>query len=1057
MFKSLLDFLNVRPEERLQVMLMLGAGFFMGIFFATYSVVAESLFLNTLGNELNKAFLVSGLLGIVVTLFFSFMQNRIKFSNLSTSSILLVVAITAFFYIGYHYGPQEYKNPIIFLMFCMTGPITAILLLIYWGIFGRLFNFKQSKRIIGWIDTGQLIAVILANFLIPLTASFFPSTDNYLIVCGSSIIVSAVFFIVISIKFNLIKNDPIDFDETVRMETGLGKVLSDPYTKLLSLFLIISMVTLIFSQFTFQELIKVQYPNQRELTNFLAFFNGTIYGLSFIMQTFVNDRVISNYGIRISLMLLPIIVGIFAISASFTGLVFGYTPATAQNTFIFFFLFVALIRLFNSMIRDSLENPLYKLLFIPLDNRYRFGIQSKVEGVVNESGRLTAGILIFAFATLTFFKIIWMPLILLALVVVYFMVINKLYAGYRTKIRSKLESSDMKVQEKLEVGYGAITQKLESRLTGEDPGRAVFSYKLLEKINPGKIGNWVNKLIRHGAAETRDFAQRKMSELKGLSVSERYVIRYDRNKAKADVSDKNLLSKGELEMLINSGGDITKARILRLTRSTEPGDRQYAAELLLHTSAEDNTSFLIELLNDQDSKVRNTAIKTSIKKNNPEVILALIDNLNNPQFYNQAMNALVLIGTKALNMLDTSFYRSGQNTLAMIRIVQIIGRIGGQRAKDLLWNKIDFPDKVIVSKVLLAMGECGFKSGISQISRIKYAIENDIEDISWNLIAIQEIGDEGFADGLKQALRSEIANDTEHIYMLMAMLYDTRSIQLVKENIESGTIEGTAFAIELLDVFLSEQLKQRVIPVLDDLSDQERINRLEVFYPRMQLDEQLVLKFLINRDYTQTNRWTKSCVLYQIGQQRISEFTLDLIAQLFNPDRLIREMAAWALYRIDQELFETNISRLGHDVQRELQELIIVKEHQTHVLLFNKVTFLGNLEIFKGTSGLSLSFLADISDEVVLTANDSLSLDEKTNNYFYIVYSGEVEYFSKGEKQATFGAGQFLGEMLSIPGFAKSNILRAGEEIILLRINKDQLYELLAENVKLADRVLEYV
>ena len=98
MFQSLLDFLNVRPEERVQVMLMLGAGFFMGIFFATYSVVAESLFLNNLGNELNKAFLVSGFLGIIATLFFSFAQNKIKFSNLTTTSILFVVAITTFFY-----------------------------------------------------------------------------------------------------------------------------------------------------------------------------------------------------------------------------------------------------------------------------------------------------------------------------------------------------------------------------------------------------------------------------------------------------------------------------------------------------------------------------------------------------------------------------------------------------------------------------------------------------------------------------------------------------------------------------------------------------------------------------------------------------------------------------------------------------------------------------------------------------------------------------------------------------------------------------------------------
>ena len=39
------------------------------------------------------------------------------------------------------------------------------------------------------------------------------------------------------------------------------------------------------------------------------------------------------------------------------------------------------------------------------------------------------------------------------------------------------------------------------------------------------------------------------------------------------------------------------------------------------------TSFLMELLNDSEPKVRHTAIKTSIKKNNPEVINAVIENL----------------------------------------------------------------------------------------------------------------------------------------------------------------------------------------------------------------------------------------------------------------------------------------------------------------------------------------------------------------------------------------------------------------------------------------------
>ncbi|MBL7864406.1 MAG: hypothetical protein JNK10_06000 [Cyclobacteriaceae bacterium] len=1054
MLAKLLDYLNVRPEERYPVLLMLGAGFFMGIFFATYSVVAESLFLNTLGNQLNKAFLISGMFGIIATLAFSYAQNHIKFSNLTTSTILIVVAFTSTFYVGYHFGPPQYKQPIIFTMFCMTGPISAVLLLSYWGIFGRLFNFRQSKRIIGWIDTGQLTAVIIANFLIPITAPIFRETDNYLIVCVLAIIASAIHFLVISYRFPLSKNDPKEFDKAVMQETSLRSVVKEPYTKLLSIFLVISMVMLILGQFTFQELIKVQYPDQLDLTKFLAFFNLAVYGLSFVMQTFVNDRITSNYGIRVSLLLLPIVVGFFALSASFSGLVFGYTPEMAPKTFIYFFLFIALMRLFNNMIRDSLENPMFKLLFIPLDGRIRFGVQSKVEGVVNETGRFAAGALIFLFASISFFEIIWMPIVLCVLTGLYFVIINKLYFGYKAKIKDKLEvakgSSDQ-----VEFGEEQITRKLESQLNSDTPGTAVFCYKLLEKINPAGASQWVNQLIRNERKETKDFAQRRMNEMKGLSVSDRYIIKCD--VAKAQVSDKNMLTRSELELMINSGGDITKSRIVKLTRSQEPGDRQYAAELLLHTIGDENTSYLIELLGDPDPDVRKTAIKTSIKKSTPEVTRALIENLGNPEFSNQAADALMVIGGKTLNILDNSFYRTGQSPQVINQIVQIIGNIGGQHAKDILWNKIDYPDKVAVSKVLLALGQAGFKAGNAQGSRIRYAIENDIGDIAWNLCAIEELGDEGFAEGVRLALRNEIVNDIDHVYMLMAMLYDGRSIQLVKENIESGTVEGTAFAVELLDVFLSDQLKQRVIPVLDDITDQERIRRLEVFYPRMQLDEKLVLKFLINREFTQTNRWTKACVLRQVGTMRIEEFSLDLIAQLFNPDPLIREMAAWALYQISPEEYEANVARLDPDLRRLLDAVVKPDARNKRLSVFDKVQFYLGLEMFRGMSGLSLSFLADGSLETVLKANDSLVIDEKSNAHFYVVFDGEVIYYHQGVEKSKFVRGQFVGEMLAIPGFANSNILVAREGATLLRLRKEHLYDLMAENVKLADRVLEYV
>lgn len=1044
--------LRVQTQEQKQIVLMLCTGFFMGVFIATYQVTADSLFLNRLGDQLDRAFLIAGILGIVTTALFSTAQSWIKFTTLALGSVVLIFVFTLSTYWLIHFGDKRYLDNYIFTLYCMTGPITALLLLSFWGIFGRLFNFRQSKRIIGWIDTGQLIAAIIATLIvIPFTTKIIQETSNYLLICAISIAVVSVLLIIISNVFTISKNDPREFGTEVRKESSLGKIFGDQYIVLMSVFLLISMVTFVFSQYSFQKLVTEQYPNERDLTNFNSFFIGTVYCLSLFMQTFWNQRIISNYGLRVSLFILPMVMIVFSIGSIAMGTIFGFEKSLAPTGFIYFFLFVSMNRLLNWILRESLETPVFKLFFIPLDSKLRFSIQSKVEGLVNESARFIGGLLIFGLAFVPFFNIVHISIFLIVLGCIYFLVVTKLYNGYRNKIRLKLESTDVQL-EKLELGYAQITSKLENMLKIPSSAKAVFSYKLLEKINAAQVHVWTNSLMKNEDEAARNYAQQRMNELKGLSVSDQYVIRMD--ESMVGNTDKNILSKTDIQLIIENGGDITKSRIQQLTRSTNANDRHYAAELLLHTSKDECTSFLMELLNDSEPKVRHTAIKSSIKKHSPEVINAVIENLGNPVFSNQAMNALFLIGADTLSALDAAFYRSGQSTQMMLRVIQVIGRIGGQRAREILWGKIDYPNKIVVSQVLLSLGECGFKAGISQITRIKYAIESDIADISWNISAVQEVGDEGFSPQIKSTLRWEVQNDIEHIYMLLTMLYDTRSIQLVKENIDSGTAEGITYAIELLDVFLSEQLKQRVIPILDDLTDAERTNRLESFYPRVKLDSKLVLKFLINRDFAQSNRWTKACVLFQIGMQHIADFKLDLIAQLFNPDKLIQEVSAWALYQVDADEYHVNTKRLGDKLKRELDMLII---HSKKMTQFEMVLFFQKINFFENVPGITLSYLSDISQELRMKTQDSLQLDEKLNNYFYVVISGTVDFFQRGERISEFSQGQFIGEMLTLPNFVNTNLVIAKSDVVILKFNKDQFYELLSDNVRLADKVLEFI
>jgi hypothetical protein len=439
-------------------------------------------------------------------------------------------------------------------------------------------------------------------------------------------------------------------------------------------------------------------------------------------------------------------------------------------------------------------------------------------------------------------------------------------------------------------------------------------------------------------------------------------------------------------------------------------------------------------------------MKTAQKRYNWEVLNALIDNLTQPAHSIMAANALVAIGEDALPALDTAFYKHVNNYGLTLKIVQIIGRIGGDGAIDQLWNKINFPHKLVVSEVMVALGNCGFKAAPSQVPRIKYAIESDIEAIAWNMAAYNEVKVTYFGEDIRQAIIEEVEHDVNHIYMLLSMLYDASNVSLVKENIESGTSEGLTYAIELLDVFLSDDLKKRIIPVLDDLTYAEKSSQLQIFYPRRPLDDISVLRFLLNRDATQSNRWTKACVLYQIGLRKINGLKRDVIANLFNPDILIMEVAAWSLYQIEPEEFDKHISRLDKSLTDKLRILIGESDDDMFKFQFQQVRFLKSTDIFADVSGVMISEISDIIQTKELQEGENLSVMQDFDENFFIIREGEIEIWKGGEVVKSLEQGTFLGE--SLPSrYSEKSFKAASGGVIVYVLNKELFYEWMSDNV----------
>ena len=353
-------------------------------------------------------------------------------------------------------------------------------------------------------------------------------------------------------------------------------------------------------------------------------------------------------------------------------------------------------------------------------------------------------------------------------------------------IIARVENEEIALEE-MDIVQESLISNIKHNLTNKKPATAVFSFKLLEKINPTFIAPSINTLMQHDNQIVRDFAQDTMNAVRGVSVSDRYIIGASNDEAK---EGRVMLTSSEISSLLQTG-EISNKRLAKLCRSEIIQDRQYGAELIGNMSSEDSLSYLIELLQDIDYNVRVAAITSGKKHYNAEIINGLVLNLKSTAYSNLAKSALFAIGHKALRVLDNAFYKSGQRSNVMLRIVQIMGRTGGNMAIDMLWNKIDFPDKIISSQVLDSLSETGFRAELSRITRIKYAIEGNISDIAWNIAARLEVPDNKYTKQLRIALKEENEHDIKHIYTLLSMLYDAKSIHLVKQNIESADRKST--------------------------------------------------------------------------------------------------------------------------------------------------------------------------------------------------------------------------------------------------------------------------
>jgi AAA family ATP:ADP antiporter len=219
---------------------------------------------------------------------------------------------------------------------------------------------------------------------------------------------------------------------------------------------------------------------------------------------------------------------------------------------------------------------------------------------------------------------------------------------------------------------------------------------------------------------------------------------------------------------------------------------------------------------------------------------------------------------------------------------------------------------------------------------------------------------------------------------------------------------------------------------------------------------------LINKDVSVINRWTRTSTIHYIGQKKIAEeFEMELIANLFNPDELVKEISAWSMQKYDKQFVDEHLNRLERREKIHLENLLtgqaFGKSSELKALMkFEIVHFLIEKTLLGELPSYILTSIADFIGEVYVEGKTLIQPSEWHNDCFYIIYDGLLEVKSKnGEIVDQFETGDFIGEQINIDLLDEGISLGVERDTLLLKIEKNNFLDLITNEYEVTIKLLD--
>jgi hypothetical protein len=183
---------------------------------------------------------------------------------------------------------------------------------------------------------------------------------------------------------------------------------------------------------------------------------------------------------------------------------------------------------------------------------------------------------------------------------------------------------------------------------------------------------------------------------------------------------------------------------------------------------------------------------------------------------------------------------------------------------------------------------------------VNHLIE-EVDVITWLLAAMGDLYGQADYALVHSALGSELDLRRDKMLLLISFIFPSIIMLDTRAHIDSKVAELRTFALEVLDNLLSNELKEIVLPLLDDLRVTERLHLLKVRFPQQRLSSLNRFEEMINSHYGRAFYWTRACMLHQLGKDQNHHHSSLLASSLQDGEPVVRETALWSMSELNEE------------------------------------------------------------------------------------------------------------------------------------------------------------